>query len=201
MVLLSTMHSDHSICEDDDKEPDIVLFHNSTKGGVDSLGQSYAKYATKRKTLRWPPYLFFTFLDIAAVNTTVIWSELNPPTASQSSARRLDRRRQLLIELGESLTVSWTRERATVQHVVCHPKVREAMTRVGIIEEETNFARPAMDRRRGRCFLCQRKNEQTVQNCCKECGKFVCSSLSKNIYICTVTYLSHTVSDVLRFYC
>ena len=120
------------------------------------------------KTRRGPPSLFLSFLDIAAVNTTVIWSKLNPPTASKSSSRRLHRRRQLLIELGESLTGSWTRERATVQQVVCHPEVREAMTRVEIIEEDTNFARPAKDRRRGRCFLCQRKNEQKVQNCCNE---------------------------------
>ena len=76
------MHSDHSICDNDDKKPDIALFHSSTKGGVDPTDQMCAQYSTKCKTLCWPLSLFFTFLDIAAVNTTVIWYELNPPTTS-----------------------------------------------------------------------------------------------------------------------
>ena len=39
----------------------------------------------------------------------------------------LDRCRQLLIDFGQTLTEMWMRERATMQQVMCHPKVNDAM--------------------------------------------------------------------------
>ena len=184
VVLLSTMHSDNKVCDDDGKKPDIVLFYNSTKGGVDTLDQMCAQYSTKRKTLRWPLTLFFTFLDIAAVNTTVIWSELHPPSDSQPSSRRLDRRRHLLIELGHSLTESWMHERMTKQQVMCHSKVKDAMKRVGASDADATFARPAKNRRRGRCYICPRKREQKVEVSCSKCHNFVCGSHSQKASLC-----------------
>jgi len=151
---------------------------------VDAVDQMCAQYSTKRKTLRWPLSLFFTFLDIAALNTTIIWSELHPSSDSQPSSRRLDRRRQLLIELGQSLTESWMRQRTTKQQVMCHPKVKDAMKRIGVVDAEATFTRPAKDRRRGRCFLCPRQREQKVHVSCSECGNFVCGGHSQKTSVC-----------------
>jgi hypothetical protein len=93
------------------------------------MDQLCAHYLTKRKTPRWPLSLFVTFLDITALNTTVMWSKFHPPSASQPSSRRLHRRRRLLIELGQSLTESWMHESATMRQVICHQKVTDAMKR------------------------------------------------------------------------
>jgi hypothetical protein len=68
------MHADDKV--GDDGKPDIIHFYNSTKGGMDALDQLRVTYSTKRKTSRWPPSLFFTFLDIAVVNASIMWYEL-----------------------------------------------------------------------------------------------------------------------------
>ncbi|GFN96542.1 PiggyBac transposable element-derived protein 4 [Plakobranchus ocellatus] len=45
VTLLSTMHSDKAVSEDEKKKPDIVAFYNSTKGGVDGMEQKVHKYS------------------------------------------------------------------------------------------------------------------------------------------------------------
>ena len=166
-------------------KPDIILSYNSTKGGVDTLDKLCAQYTTKRKTLRWPLSLFFTLLDIAAVNATVLWVNIHPPSAEESLSRRHDRRRHLIIEMGESLTKPWLLERSSIQHVTCHPRVRTAMKRVGALSDQMNDAQPTTNRKRGRCYLCARAKEQKVTLHCTQCDKFVCGMHSATCKIVT----------------
>lgn len=51
VVLLSSMHSD-DIVDEKSKKPKIILFYNSTKGGVDALDQKCANYSTSQRTRR-----------------------------------------------------------------------------------------------------------------------------------------------------
>jgi len=148
-------------------------------------------------------------------------SEVNPPTASRSASLRLDRRRQLLIELGQSFTESWTRENARQWCKSCVTG-KDAMTRMGIIDAETNIARlhytqtfrnrydklllwrradvdtersaldaetnvarPAENRRRGRCFPSQRQHDVKVEACRNDCWTFVCSKHNKKAHTCS----------------
>jgi len=95
-----------------------------------------------------------------------------------------DCRRHLPIELGQSLTEPWVRQRATMQQVVCHPKIKDAMKRIGVVDAETRAAQPAKDRRRGLCFLCPRQREQKVEVACSKCGNFVCGGHSQKTTVC-----------------
>jgi len=53
------------------------------------------------------------------------------------------------------------------------------MKRIGVVDAEATFARPAKDRRRGRCFLWPRQREQKVHVSCSKCGNFVCGGHSQ----------------------
>jgi len=127
------MHADDKVAEDEERKPDIVAFYNSTNAGVDILDKLCGKYMVKRKTLRLPLSLFFTVLDIAVVNTTVIWFENNPASLDDPESRRHDWRHIFLLVLGEGIAKPWLLERSGIQHVVCHPQVKAAMKHIGVL--------------------------------------------------------------------
>ena len=61
VILLSSMHHSGDIDVTKANKPDIVLYYNETKGGVDTLDQLVHEYPCKRKTTRWPFALFHEY--------------------------------------------------------------------------------------------------------------------------------------------
>ena len=78
MLLLSTMHSQLDISLTETQKPEINLFYNSTKGGVDVVDQMIDCYRSKVDGNRWPMVVFNTILDIGALNAFIIWILRNP---------------------------------------------------------------------------------------------------------------------------
>ena len=66
--MLSTMHALPDIsstsCE---KKPEVILYYNSTKSGVDILDRMVRTYTSKRMTRRWPVVLFYNMLDVSGM--------------------------------------------------------------------------------------------------------------------------------------
>lgn len=60
ILLLSGMHHDNKIDEESNK-PDMILYYNSTKAGVDALDQKCANYNTGQRTRRWPCAIFLLY--------------------------------------------------------------------------------------------------------------------------------------------
>ncbi|KRZ96624.1 hypothetical protein T08_10095 [Trichinella sp. T8] len=59
VILLSSMNHDGSIVSIGQREkPEIVLFYNKTKSGVDHADQLAQCYNTARKSRRWPLAIF-----------------------------------------------------------------------------------------------------------------------------------------------
>lgn len=71
VILLSTMHSQG--VDEETKKPEIILSYNSTKGGVDTFDQLCHSTTVSRKTRRWPLRILYGMLDIAGVNSFVIY--------------------------------------------------------------------------------------------------------------------------------
>jgi hypothetical protein len=71
------------------KKPEIILYYNSTKAGVDQMDQMLSKYTTKRRTSRWPLAFFYNILDIAALAAYIIFTEHNPQVVHKTDRRRL----------------------------------------------------------------------------------------------------------------
>lgn len=57
VVLLSTMHMQPDINKHTEK-PEILMFYNETKGGVDTFDQLCHSTTVARKTRRWPLRIF-----------------------------------------------------------------------------------------------------------------------------------------------
>jgi hypothetical protein len=71
VVLLSSLQHDSAICSNSGK-PEIIEFYNKTKGRVDMLDQTCARYAVQQATPRWTMAMFYGMINIAAVNALVI---------------------------------------------------------------------------------------------------------------------------------
>ena len=75
--MLSTMHLQPDVAATSDKKPEVILYYNSTKGGVDTLDRMVRTYTCKRMTKRWPVALFYNMIDVSAVNAFIVWLEIN----------------------------------------------------------------------------------------------------------------------------
>ena len=73
--ILSTLHKDVVIPENDNakRKPETVLFYNQTKVGVDVLDQMSRLYSVKAASRRWPLYIFYNVINIALINSWVIY--------------------------------------------------------------------------------------------------------------------------------
>lgn len=75
-ALLSSMHDDDSINMDMNSKtfgkPEIILFYNSSKGGVNTVDKYKETCSVARITSRWPMRIFYMMLDIAGLNSFII---------------------------------------------------------------------------------------------------------------------------------
>lgn len=79
VLLISTLHRGATVCENSTGEkPEIILYYNETKAGVDTVDQMCRYYSTKVATRRWPLIIFFNMLDIAALNAFTVYCRVHP---------------------------------------------------------------------------------------------------------------------------
>ena len=64
VLLLSTFHHKPYFANNYKKTPEMIMYYNSTKGGVDTCDMMIRNYSTKRKTKRWPTIIFYNIIDI-----------------------------------------------------------------------------------------------------------------------------------------
>jgi len=79
VILVSSMHNEAALDPSNEKrKPEVVLFYNETKGGVDSMDKMALSYTTKRSTKRWPLVLFCNLLDLSTIAARVVYQEKHP---------------------------------------------------------------------------------------------------------------------------
>ncbi|GFU42602.1 uncharacterized protein NPIL_493271 [Nephila pilipes] len=71
------MHDDDNIDSDTD-ESYIILDYNETKGGENVVGKLGATSTIARRTLRWPKAIFYSFLNIAGINSRIMLHMSSP---------------------------------------------------------------------------------------------------------------------------
>lgn len=71
------MHNSKTIDESTGlaKKPEIITFYNATKGAVDNMDRMTENYTVARRSNRWPLTVFYSILNIGAVNAQVIHNE------------------------------------------------------------------------------------------------------------------------------
>ncbi|XP_043462873.1 piggyBac transposable element-derived protein 4-like [Leptopilina heterotoma] len=74
VLMLSTLYNSDDIDKDTGsrKKPEIITFYNLMKGAVDVVDELKGTYSVSRETRRWPMVLFYSFLNIAGINSQII---------------------------------------------------------------------------------------------------------------------------------
>ncbi|KAK9753473.1 Transposase IS4 [Popillia japonica] len=97
VYLLSSCNEEGTVNTSSGK-PNLVEFYNKTKGGIDTLDQMCSVMSCSRKTKRWPMCMFFGILNMAFVNSYVIYVH-NMLTAKKKPLSRREFMKQLHADL------------------------------------------------------------------------------------------------------
>lgn len=163
--------------------------YNEFKCGVDVMDQMVTKYSCKRRTRRWPLAFFYNIIDIAALATYVVHTEL-----ATNPSKSTDARRKFLHSLARDLIQNQMEERMNNPHVMRQKNTRVAIEQLfgGRIEEKSTNPVPGPPPSRlpksvqGSCKLCWAKDKiqrKTRQKCCT-CELPVCAVHSTQYYQC-----------------
>ena len=82
--ILSTLLPYVTISEKDNpkKKADTILFHNSTKCGVDVLNQMSGCYSVKAACRRWYMHVFYNVLVLALINSWILYKKVTESSIS-----------------------------------------------------------------------------------------------------------------------
>lgn len=184
VLIISTQHREPLVSTDAKKKPEVMLFYNQTKGGVDTIDQVIGTYTCRMATRRWPVAVFLMMLDVAALNGWVICAAFGSFTDSKHGARKM-----FLRELGLSLVRPLIRARPVEGMTV---KTRAAVeTLLGVKLPPALQPRQESDISRARCALCvteqqgvgykrsRHTNVNKIKQRCFQCSRAVCRRHSK----------------------
>ncbi|XP_035780814.1 piggyBac transposable element-derived protein 3-like [Anopheles albimanus] len=157
-------------------EPRLVYRYNETKNAVKLIQQMCMMYDTTRSTRRWQLTIFFTLMNLSAINAWCLHRMNNADTTVN--------RRDFLVETALELIRPLTRRRLESKTLP-----RTLRTRIGMFlglsrEEYEDVPVLPIFRKgsRGRCYLCGRSRNKTTRISCDSCGKFTCNTHCA--YIC-----------------
>lgn len=168
VVLLSTMHhgADIDSTSGDKQKPEIIMFYNSTKGGVDANDQLCGTYNVGRRTKRWPLNIFFHLLNVTCINALVVHR-------ANTCNIRTHVRRHFLRQLAAQLVQDHQKQR-----VIINATPKSIKKRLVEVHDLENRPVPSTAKR-GRCNNCPRSSDRKVPTKCMKCTKFVCNVHSR----------------------
>lgn len=71
------MH-DNGIIDENTQKPEIIMVYNASKGGVGTVDKMCETYNVARGTNRWPMVIFYSVMNVAGINSYVIYVHNNP---------------------------------------------------------------------------------------------------------------------------
>ena len=185
VILLSSLHHDYTIVDEEKKKPEIILYYNDTKGGVDRMDQIVQTYSCKRKTKRWPMTLFFNIIDVGTIAAFVVWTTKNV----HWNERKCHRRRLFLMELGYDLLQSHLDRRVHLPEAL-QKNVRLALQAIGITVTTSQSNTVLEVTVKKLCQVCPRERDRKVITHCASCDVPCCPDHHKVICTtCSETFL------------
>lgn len=173
VILLSTMH-DQADVDEETKKPEIILFYNQTKGGVDTFDQLCHLTTVARKTRRWPLRFFYAMLDAGGINSYVI-SKCN------SKNDKVQKRSDFLKSLAFSLVEEHLKGRMNNGRLP--REMRSNIRKILNCEEQEDPIQEELVKPLGRCAFCPRQKNRKARNRCEHCHKGVCAEHRLSICI------------------
>ena len=157
VILLSTMHHDSHVQDDEEKKPDMIIDYNKSKIGVDIADQMMKQYSVKRSTRRWTLALFFNFLDMAALNSYIIWCSIHGKES----------RRHFLEILIDELKLNYIEKRREKGTSGLQLSIQQIL-----MPSSSSSSSSPTEIKRERCVLCT--SRKLVSYHCHFCKKCVC---------------------------
>lgn len=196
-LLASTQHTTPSV-DSVSKKPEITLYYNSTKGGVDVVDAMVDDYMAKPPLRRWPTVVMLFMLTVAAVNGS---SLKLLKEANQGHAVRHGFRRRFMMELGIQLVLPRIQERSAHPTGLNKPSLRAieaVLTERDVAEEPAQGEEAAAKPERGRCRRCQieargegyKAARAKLSKWAKECAlcrRYVCAKHAEEKRVCKGT--------------
>ncbi|CAB3262494.1 unnamed protein product [Arctia plantaginis] len=90
-------------------KPEIIIFYNQTKGGVDTFDQMCSSMFSSRKSNRWPMTMFYGILNIAFINSYLIYTY-----KVLSKQEKPLNRREYMKRVSTKLSKPWMRSRLAI---------------------------------------------------------------------------------------
>jgi hypothetical protein len=158
------MHHDKKIDEatGDARKPEIISFYNTTKGGVDVVDQICSNYDVSRNSRRWPLTVFFSMMNIAAINAQVLLF---------SNTGSIMKRREFLKNLRLQLVESYIQRKAESSNKLPRDLQLKLKSKCNTNSNETVPKKAASQ---GRCMVCLGSKDRTTKYPCRSCSKFLC---------------------------
>ncbi|XP_053964402.1 piggyBac transposable element-derived protein 4-like [Anastrepha ludens] len=165
VLLMSTLHHDDSVVADTNgtQKPEMIIFYNQTKGGVDVVDELCTNYDVSRNTKRWPMVIFYAVLNMAGINSIIVYKSNNSSNLS---------RRNFLRDLGIGLVSEHLQNRKENQHLP-----RELRKRIlDQVDEPSHSQRPPnkVPKPIRRCQICPTKKDRKTKHTCYKCNRYLC---------------------------
>ncbi|UYV68512.1 hypothetical protein LAZ67_6000005 [Cordylochernes scorpioides] len=174
VLMLSTLHHDANIDDSTGelKKPEMIMFYNMTKGGVDVMGEMTATYNCARNS-RWPMVNFYPLSNIGAINSQIIHF-------ANGNASKVKSRRHFLKTLSLDLFEEMVKVCTVSGRMPC--EIKEKASDIFNLLEPGPSKKPKIGERH-RCKKCQKekKDRKTIQHC-QYCFAFLCKEHS--VIIC-----------------
>lgn len=170
MVYLLSSCDEDGIISPTTGKPDMVMYYNQTKGGVDTFDQMCSTMSCSRKTNRWPMTMFYGILNIAFVNSYVIYCH----NVLSKQDKTLNRR-EYMKKLSTQLTTPWMSKRLEAPTLPRH--VRENIENIlpkPAVQAPTGDDEEPLAKIRRYCGYCKSKKKIMSKMTCAKCKKTVC---------------------------
>lgn len=158
-------------------KPEMIMFYNETKGGVDTFDQMCSLMSCSRKTNRWPMTMFYGMLNIAFVNSYIIYAH----NVILKGDKPLNRR-EFMKKLSTELSLPWMKSRLEIPNL--SRRLREDIENIlpqttQEVSVEAEEEPPAKIRRY--CSLCTSKKKRMSKMTCTKCKKTVCGEHKNDV--------------------
>ncbi|GBP22716.1 hypothetical protein EVAR_13998_1 [Eumeta japonica] len=162
------------------RKPNMIHFYNETKGGVDTFDQMCSNMSCSRNTNRWPIAMFYGMMNMAFINTYIIFCD----NVISKNEKPLGRRDFMKI-LSNSLITPWMETRKQVPTLLTNLKDKISNLLPKKRSESSNQDEDTPEpKKRKYCAFCPskiRRMTKTMCDSCKNpiCGEHKCSACPK----------------------
>lgn len=178
MVFLLSSCDEDAVVNEGKGKPEMILFYNQTKGGVDSFDQMCSSMSSNRKTNRWPMAVFYGMLNMSFVNSYIIYCH-NMVKKNQKPLNRKD----FMKKLSTELTAPWMQRR--LEAPTLQKNLRNNITNILKTTPQTlreTLSDEPEPKKRRYCGYCSYKKKRMTKTQCYKCKKAICGE--HNIDVC-----------------